>query len=557
MTSRREFLEQAAAAAIGVSLSSPRTRQSTAGSAPRDGFIDARRPPDAVIVQTAADEQPLSAAGGQWRGEGIDVTTRVVNGALRVQLSAPGAAIKRVQLRWRGAMAARLVMGDAWERGYGDLEWRGLVPDRAMPWYFVAHDGQVTHAYGVRTGPAAFCCWQFDPHGVSLFADVRSGGAAVALGERALDLCDVVCRQGRAGESPFAALRAFCRDMCPAPIRAAQPAFGSNDWYWAYGKNSAATVLADARRIVELSPAGGNRPVAVIDDGWQPQREDKALVGQWDRGNAKFGDMAKLAAEIREAGARPGIWARPLLAAAATPDSWRLPRDRAYLDPTVPDVRRKVIEDIARLRAWGYELIKHDYTTFDLFGRWGFQMGTAMTRDGWTFAAGSGRTTAEVIHDLYRAIREAAGDAAIIGCNTVSHLSAGLFDICRIGDDTSGIEWARTRKMGVNTLAFRGVQHDAFYAADADCVGVTKAIPWALNRQWLDLVARSGTALFVSLAPDAVGAEEARDLRAALAIAARPQTLGEPLDWLATVYPARWRLMGEEKRYDWVGVNGA
>ena len=104
------------------------------------------------------------------------------------------------------------------------------------------------------------------------------------------------------------------------------------------------------------------------------------------------------------------------------------------------------------------------------------------------------------------------GDALVIGCNTVSHLSAGVFEICRIGDDTSGTEWARTRKMGVNTLAFRGAQHGAFYVADADCVGVTNAVPWAMNRQWLDLLSRSGTMLFVSLAPDALGADQRRDL---------------------------------------------
>jgi alpha-galactosidase len=59
--------------------------------------------------------------------------------------------------------------------------------------------------------------------------------------------------------------------------------------------------------------------------------------------------------------------------------------------------------------------------------------------------------------------------------------------------------------MGVNTLAFRGAQHGAFYVADADCVGVTNAVPWVYNRQWPDLLAR-GTMLFVSLAPDALGA---------------------------------------------------
>jgi len=183
-------------------------------------------------------------------------------------------------------------------------------------------------------------------------------------------------------------------------------------------------------------------------------------------------------------------------------------------------------------------------------------MGAALTRDGWTFASGSTRTTAEIIDELYADIRAAAGNRLIIGCNSVSHLSAGHFDICRIGDDTSGTEWPRTRKMGVNTLAFRGVQHGAFYVADADCVGVTKAITWTLNRQWLDLVARSGTVLFVSLAPDALGASQRRDLAAALAVASTPQPLGEPLDWQRTVSPSRWRLTHGERTYDWVGADG-
>jgi alpha-galactosidase len=239
------------------------------------------------------------------------------------------------------------------------------------------------------------------------------------------------------------------------------------------------------------------------------------------------------------------------------PDAWRLPRDRAFLDPTVPEVRQKITYDMARLRQWGFEMIKHDYSTYDIFGRWGFQMGAALTREGWTFASGPAKTTAEVINDLYGAIRSGAGESLVIGCNTVSHLSAGHFEICRIGDDTSGTEWSRTRKMGVNTLAFRGAQHGAFYVADADCVGVTNAVPWSLNRQWLDLLARSGTMLFVSLDPAALGAEQKRDLVAALALAAKPQPLGEPIDWQRTISPSRWHLTGREQAYDWIGPDGA
>src|ERR1035437_4327167 len=105
----------------------------------------------------------------------------------------------------------------------------------------------------------------------------------------------------------------------------------------------------------------------------------------------------------------------------------------------------------------------------------------------------SSKTNAEIILTMYQAIREATGETYIIGCNTISHLSAGMFELNRVGDDTSGNEWERTRKMGVNTLAFRGVQHGTFYAADCDCVGLTTKVPWAKNKQWMELVAKSGT----------------------------------------------------------------
>jgi alpha-galactosidase len=153
--------------------------------------------------------------------------------------------------------------------------------------------------------------------------------------------------------------------------------------------------------------------------------------------------------------------------------------------------------------------------------------------------------------DLYGAIRRGAGDALVLGCNTIGHLAAGLVQAQRIGDDTSGREWSRTRKMGVNTLAFRMAQHNTFFAADADCVPVTAGIPWELTRQWLDLVARSGTALFVSVDPAAVTAEQKRVLKSALAAAARPHPPGVPLGWMDTTTPERWRLDGQMVRYNW------
>src|SRR6058998_3772387 len=145
----------------------------------------------------------------RWTNGQVVVTLTDLPGALRVQLSAPTVPIKRLHLRWRARMNdTRLILGDAWERGYGDLEWRGWIPDRVMPWYFATNIAtnreSLTHSYGVRTGARAFCFWQVDTQGISLWADVRSGGVGVQLGERALDVCEVTARSGRAGESAFA-----------------------------------------------------------------------------------------------------------------------------------------------------------------------------------------------------------------------------------------------------------------------------------------------------------------------------------------------------------------
>jgi alpha-galactosidase len=220
------------------------------------------------------------------------------------------------------------------------------------------------------------------------------------------------------------------------------------------------------------------------------------------------------------------------------------------VDPSIPEALAYVANGIATIRGWGYELIKHDYSTFDLTGRWGFEMGPELTPRGWHFHDRS-KTTAEIVLDLYRTIRRAAGDAVVLGCNTIGHLAAGLVEAQRIGDDTSGREWSRTRKMGVNTLAFRMAQHNTFFAADPDCVPVTAEIPWNLTRQWLDLVARSGTALFVSVDPKAVRAEHKPALREALAAGARVQGPGAALDAMDTTTPERWRLDGRDVRYHW------
>ena len=159
--------------------------------------------------------------------------------------------------------------------------------------------------------------------------------------------------------------------------------------------------------------------------------------------------------------------------------------------------------------------------------------------------------------DFYRAVREAAGDdCVIIGCNTISHLCAGMYELNRTGDDTSGFDWSRTRCMGVNTLAFRLIQNGIFYMADADCVGITGAIPWSLNRLWLDALARSGSPLFVSCKPGVLNDAELDELKAAWAVNSVQRNETRPLDWMENEYPEVWLIDGEEVRYNWYEADG-
>jgi hypothetical protein len=116
------------------------------------------------------------------------------------------------------------------------------------------------------------------------------------------------------------------------------------------------------------------------------------------------------------------------------------------LDPTISEVRQVVANDIARLREWGFQLIKHDFSTVDIADRWGREMHDgSVTEDGWSFQSRK-QTTAEIINDFYATIRKAAADdVVVLGCNTMSHLTAGVFEVNRIGDDSSGNEWHRIR----------------------------------------------------------------------------------------------------------------
>ena len=495
----------------------------------------------------------------------------VANGEnLCVSLSAKETAVKYLRLRWNFTEEEKRtdlikVYGDVWERSYGDIEWRGIVPDRYMPWVCAVSNGsdqvkdtsgRFTECFGVKTCPAAMCFWQYDAGGITLWLDVRCGGEGVILSGRTIEACEIVFAEYK-DVSAFSALKKYYSLLCDAPLKLDHKVYGGNNWYYAYGKISHSSVIKDAQLLAELCQGNTEKPYMVIDAGW----EKTPFSAPWSEVREdKFYDMKALAAQMSEIGVRPGIWVRPLydIEYAVFPEGapQRCAKDGKYLDPSHPDTLAYVKSSMGMICDWGYKLIKHDFSVFDSIGFWGFERKAEFAADGWHFYDRS-KTTAEIFINLNKAIYEATeGRAVVLGCNVIGHLAAGAVHINRTGDDTSGKEWERVRKYGVNTLAFRMLHHKAFYESDVDCVGIAGLIDWELNRQWLDAVAHSGAPMFIAADPNVINETEKADLKIAYKVNSVQEDELIPLDWMENICPEKWLLNGKPVTYNWYPKSG-
>lgn len=520
--------------------------------------------PDFIELTTETKTVTAKWENDDYNLDDINVNLNQDNEHLAIFLTAQTSKVKWIKLRWNNLSWDKNIrfLGDAWERGYGDMEWKGMNPNRFMPWYFCAKSEAKSVCYGVKVRPSAMCFWQVDSSGMTLFLDVRCGGSGVNLKGRVIKLADVIACEMRDCTS-FEAMQEFCGQMCEDPILPKYPVYGSNNWYYAYGKSSESEILADCDYILNLTKDIENKPYMVIDDCWQEHyRLNEYNGGPWTKGNEKFPDMKALAEKLVQKGVRPGIWVRLLLNEDENiKNEWRLSHNNC-IDPTNPEALNYIKEDIKRICNWGYTLIKHDFSTFDLFGKWGFQMSPLVTDDGWHFYDDS-LTSAEVVKLLYKAILDASveasnGETLILGCNTIGHLGAGYMHINRTGDDTSGVDWERTRFMGVNTLAFRLPQHGKFYEIDADCVGIDGGISWSMNKQWADVLAKSGTPLFISVRPNILDETEKQELHEILKVASKQEHHVIPVDWEETTCPEHWQDKDHDIdcKYQWFEETG-
>ncbi|MBR3681218.1 MAG: hypothetical protein IKL79_04360 [Clostridia bacterium] len=469
-------------------------------------FVSVLRTPDAVFGATEASpfrfEERASAACD------VKYDYTVGEKSARVTVYPSGAPVKYLKLRFRGDMnGIESVYGDQWERCCDGalFEWRSVMPHRALGWFCYVKMGGRIGCYGVKTGADCFAFWQVDLHGVTLFLNLKSGSVGTDLAEPIL-ACEVVEHFSDEGEDAYTVAKRFSAMLCDAPVLPAEPIFGVNNWYWAYGKISKESIREETDYLMQMCTGAKHRPYMIIDDGWQLERalgENKYNGGPWTV-NSNFTSMADTAEDIHKRGAKAGIWFRPLLTLSDIPERARLSLGSggSILDPTHPYTLEYVREVTANIRAWGYELIKHDFTTIDAFGvsPLSTEMHTAnMCKSDRAFFDKS-ITTATAIKRLYAAIQEGAGGAEVIGCNAIGHLCAGIHSVYRTGNDTSGNHFELTRRHGVNSM-MRLPLNDTLYRADPDCAAFTDRVDAELNLDYLEMCALTGCTALASVTP--------------------------------------------------------
>ncbi len=451
------------------------------------------------------------------------------------------------------------VYGDFWGRSsyLVPLEWKNVMPERAMPWYCYLFENDKMYCYGVKTGADCFASWYVDPKGITLFLDLSNGSGGTDLKEPLL-VCEVVELEGGQNEPTYNVAEKFAKLMCDNPVLPKEPIFGINNWYWAYGDISAETVLKETDYLMEMTKGTKHRPYMIIDDGWQKWRkvEQGAYIGGEWQPNEKFGDMKLLVDKIHARGAKAGLWFRPLLTREDIPNEQILTDGFGgkILDPSHPDNLNKIQADVEKIIGWGFDLIKHDFSQIDMFGSW--RDSPDINDDLKVFSKkrefyDKTKTNATIIKNLYKAIQEGAGDIDVIGCNVFGHLSAGIHSIQRIGNDTSGMSFEITRSDGINSM-LRLPQNENFFMADPDCAAFTEMVDADLNLDFLEMCAITGVTTLASVTPKILTDKQMKRINEIFKIADKGEENYGIKNYEKTNCPDTFiNQKGEEKAFDW------
>ncbi len=387
---------------------------------------------------------------------------------------------------------------------------------------------------------------RLDPH--SPYVSLRADGDAARIDPGCSFMSDWACIQFVDLDSPDPIapyLEAVAREngaraTSPVPV-------GWCSWYHLF---QGVTQGAVEDNLAWLQHHRSEVPMEMvqIDDGYE------AEVGDWlDVKHGAFPDgMAAMAAKIRRAGFKPGLWLAPFV---AKPDSqilrdhpkWvlcnrlRLPINAGFiwdtfaraLDLTHPEVLayvRRVVENA--VQNWGYDYLKLDFLYAGALP--GRRYDPTVTR-------------AQALSNAFELIRAASGDGTTLaGCGCPLGTGVGYFDTMRIGPDVAP-NW-RPSYRGLTRMIERETMMPAAWNAIRSTLGRA-----AWHRRWW---VNDPDCLLIRSANTRLSAPEVQSLATVIAMSAGslilsdelPKLSEERIAWLTRLLPP---LPGSASVIDW------
>jgi len=280
------------------------------------------------------------------------------------------------------------------------------------------------------------------------------------------------------------------------------PPSGWCTWYYYYNRINAEEVKRNTDWIAALLKDFGAQYVQ-IDDGWQ------GLGGReggrdWSQVNPdRFPQgMAELAAYIKAAGLKPGLWLAPHgqsnpKVVADNPDTFLLKTNgetasdtwegRFLLDPTTPQTHRYVRDLFQRLAGWGYDYFKID--------------GQPIVVDEYRAIKQFMNAPSDDASALYRGtlsdIRAVIGpDRYLLGCWGIPLEGAGIMNGSRTGGDIV-LGWGGFKVALQATLRYYFL-HNIVWYCDPDVMVVRSPLTLDQARVWATLQGLTGQALMSS-----------------------------------------------------------
>jgi len=474
---------------------------------------------------------------------------------------------------WEDPDHVRL-LNDEWERCYGlsDVKPLGADIEFQSAWDVHLFDRRsnlnlAASFYEIPNAKLSFSvCQRSGSSGVdfTVKADTHSGRRGVVLesGETFV-LSELLLLFTRG--SPLEGLERYAqriaeRNNVPGPPKTP---LGWADWYYAYGTTDEVEALKNLEFVAnELKDFGVQ--YFEIDSAWQLGVEttappDNVVAGGPWIPNRKFPHGMKWFADrIREKGLKPGIWVRPFQMIDDAPERNAHPdwfNEKGQMDFSHPEVREWVRSLFTMLvDDWGYEYIKYDFPSFDLFNEWGPKLfedhaAHAELHD-------QTKTNIQVYRESLNVIRErTAGKAFLLACNSVMPPTLGLADSFRIGDDVG--DWSRTFKYGVKSVSARYYTNGVYWANDPDSLVVRDPFTLHQAQMWASLIALSGGVIFISeqvyaLPPERLGI--IKKILPAFANENKRYSFGWPADFLERREPEVWVLPVKKPFGTWTVV---